>query len=311
MRLLVAVPIAVFAFAFGGSFAYHSLADASAPRAKPPRPAAGSERIAVSVRGVGTGDSYLWTVSLDGSDPVQLTRPGASESLNDAFTSWSPDGKTILFVRQVIENPADPTNPHLYAIAPDGTGLRQLTEDEAFDLLPSWAPDGSLIVFSRVVDEQSTDVFTMRPDGSGVARLTSSAAHEDMASFSPDGKRIIYTRVDRATEDLYVMNADGSGQTPFLEGPEHDGSPDWSPDGSRIAFVRDGRIAVIGSDGEGVRRLTRGGPPASNPQWSPNSSRILFTRDPGEVFVMKADGSGLVRVPIDGQAAGASWGPAE
>jgi Tol biopolymer transport system component len=312
-RLLVAVPIGVFALVFGASFAYHSRDSESPARAAPGVAAGGKELIAVSVRGDGVGDSYVWIVSLDGSERRRLTYPPeASVSVNDGYAAWSPGGETILIVRQVIEDPANPTNPHLYAIAPDGTGLRQLTRGQAFDLLPSWAPDGQAIVFSRVIDERATDVFTMRADGSGVVQLTDNpGVHEDMATFSPDGARIVYTRVDEKTEDLWVMNADGSGQEPLIQGPRQDGSPDFSPDGSQLAFVRDGHVAVASRDGTGVRLLTRGELGDSNPQWSPDGAKILFTRDPGEVFVMNADGSGLVRVPIEGQAGGASWGPAE
>jgi Tol biopolymer transport system component len=310
MRLFVAVPLIVFALAFGASFAYHSLADAGEPRADAASSAGdGRGRIAVSVRGAGTGDSYLWTVSLDGSDPVQLTRPSAGTSLNDGYTSWSPDGRTIVLVRQSFESGGQPTPPRLFAISPDGTGLRQLTRGNAIDFLPAWWPDGSRIVFSRVTGEAS-DLFAMDADGRNVVQLTDEPrVHEDMASVSPDGKRIVYTRVDETTEDLYVMNADGSGKTPLLRGPHQDGTPDWSPDGSRIAFVRDGHVAVMSSDGTGIRLLTRGELKDSGPQWSHEGTSLLFTRDPGEIYVMNADGSGLARVPIEGQAGGASWGP--
>lgn len=105
------------------------------------------------------------------------------------------------------------------------------------------------------------------------------------------------------------MNADGSRKTALLDGPEPDSSPAWSRDGSRIAFVRAGDIAVMNADGTGVRVLTRGMPEDSNPRWSPDGSRILFSREPGQVLVMDADGGDLARVPIDGEAAGASWEP--
>jgi Tol biopolymer transport system component len=321
---LAAIPVAVFALVFALSSAVFAL-DEEAPRAtttdrgvtrvaassdEPPA-ATGDERIALALRGEGVGDSYAWFVSLDGSNPVRLSEPpNATTTVNDAYTAWSPDGSTIVLVRQVIDANGQPTPPHLYAIAPDGTDLRRLTRGPQADLLPTWSPDGSRIAFSRVTGE-STDVFTMRSDGTDLRRLTSArTAHEDMPSYSPDGQLIAYARVEGG-EDIWVMNADGTEQRELLGGEGHDASPDWSPDGERIAFVRDGKIAVMNADGTGIELLTSGEIPDAGPQWSPDGTRILFTRDPGQVLVMNADGTGLVRVPIRGQVGGPSWGPLE
>jgi len=308
------VPVATFAVAFGASFAAHAVdrddqpVAANVGRTQPPG-ARGTERIAVAIR-AGESESYIYVLALDGSNRRQLTRPPQGGVAADSVAAWSPDGSAIVLSRQVIDDPADPSNPHLYAVSPDGGALRRLTSGAAFDILPAWAPDGSRIVFSRAVGEQSTDVFTMRPDGTDFVRLTDDLrVHEDTATYSPDGTRIVYTRVERDNGDVYVMNADGSGKTPLLTGPHVDGAPAFAPDGRRIAFVRDGHIAVAAEDGTGLRMLTSGELKDSHPQWAPDGERILFTRDPGSVYVMNADGSGLARVPIEGQASGASWEP--
>lgn len=321
MRILsrarwLAVPVATFMAVFAASFAVHAFdgnsepEDAEAGRSAAPREAKGRERIAVAIRD-GESESYIHVLALDGSNRRQVTRPPTGAVANDSLAAWSPDGSTFVLSRQVIEDRANPENPHLYAISPEGTGLRRLTQGAAFDILPAWAPDASRIVFSRVVGEQSTDVFTMRPDGTDVVRLTDDPrVYEDTATYAPDGTRIVYTRVARDNEDVYVMNADGSRKEALLAGPHEDGAPAFAPDGLRIAFVRDGHIAVAEAEGTDVRLLTSGELMDSHPQWSPDGTRILFTRDPGAIYVMNADGSGLARVPIDGQASGASWEPA-
>jgi len=304
-RALAIAPVAVFVVAFGVSFAVHSSDDSEPPAT--PSSAGGEERIVVSVR-EGEGAAYLWVVSVDGSDAVQITRaPSADATAADASPAWSPDGDWIAFSRQVVDRSGQPTRPRLYLVAPDGSTLRQLTSGDAFDIAPAWSPDSSRVLFGRLVGETTTDLFTVRLDGGGIVRLTDDPRrHEDLAGYSPDGQRIAYTSV-RRDEDIWVMNADGSGKELLLGGRPPDGLPAWSPDGRRIAFVHAARIAVMNADGSNARVL---GPKGTHPQWSPDGTRILFTGDPDGIFVMNADGSGLARVPIEGQAAGASWEPA-
>ena len=67
------------------------------------------------------------------------------------------------------------------------------------------------------------------------------------------------------------MNADGSNPTRLTDSPDREVIPAWSPDGTRIAYVT--RI------GEG--------------NW--------------DIYVMDADGSGTVRLTIDGFEAGGAF----
>ncbi len=325
LRWVAGVPLVVFALVFGASLVWFSLGGNEATRSaahasaegqhrSPNReelpPASGDERIAIALLGASERESYVWTVSLDGSNLIQLTRSAADgKTVNDSFTAWSPDGRTIAFVRSFVDAAGKPGLPHLFAMAPDGSRVRQLTRGSNPDLLPSWAPDGSRVAFARVVGE-ATDLFAIRPDSTGLTRLTNEPrVHEDMAAFSPDGGQIAYARVTKENEDLWLMDADGSNARELLAGEHADGSPAWSPDGTRIAFVRDGHVAVMEADGGDVRVLTSGELKDSHPQWSPDGTRILFTRDPGDILVMNADGSELARVPVQGVAGGASWAP--
>jgi TolB protein len=72
-------------------------------------------------------------------------------------------------------------------------------------------------------------------------------------------------------------------------------APAWSSDGGRIAFHRNGVVAVIDADGSNLRVLHNGG---ANPAWSPDGSKIVFNSlcCEGSIFVMNADGSGVVRL---------------
>jgi dipeptidyl aminopeptidase/acylaminoacyl peptidase len=84
--------------------------------------------------------------------------------------SWSPDGSTIVFVGSDLGSFGD---PDLFAIAPDGSGLRQLTTDgQAVDDL-TWSPDGTQIAFTRSTngDGSSCELVVMSADGSSAATI--------------------------------------------------------------------------------------------------------------------------------------------
>jgi Tol biopolymer transport system component len=68
--------------------------------------------------------------------------------------AWSPDGGRIAFDYHDV----------IYVINADGTGLRRLAQNAAFE---SWSPDGRKLIISRL-----TGLWVMNADGSGERNLT-------------------------------------------------------------------------------------------------------------------------------------------
>jgi Tol biopolymer transport system component len=86
---------------------------------------------------------------------------------------WAPRGDLIAFKRSVV--PATgPGENHLFLVAPDGSGLRDLTDDpEVQDGDPSWSPDGSKLVFASVGPRGLYyQIWVMDEDGNGRTRVT-------------------------------------------------------------------------------------------------------------------------------------------
>ncbi len=134
------------------------------------------------------------------------------------------DGKRIVF--SMRRNLAD--SYHLYEIAADGTGLRQLTfAADVDDLDPLYLADDS-IVFSSTREPKycmcnrhiMANLFRMEADGANIHQIGKSTLFEGHASLMPDG-RILYDRweyVDRNFGDaqaLWTVNPDGTGHAVY------------------------------------------------------------------------------------------------
>ena len=124
-------------------------------------------------RGWYTFDVGLYTVRSDGSD---LTRIGKGLSLPFlSVPSWAPDSSELAFAMRGEEGTG------VYAVRPDGSGLRLITPTPDDASLVSWSPDGAEILF--LADTMSV----VRPDGTGLRKLGEAP---DYAAWSPDSSRI-------------------------------------------------------------------------------------------------------------------------
>ena len=81
------------------------------------------------------GDWDLWVVNADGSGQRQLTRVGA----DTARAAWSPDGKRIAF-HSTRDKPTGSQimDYEIYVMDADGSNIRRLTFNKAFDAHPDW-----------------------------------------------------------------------------------------------------------------------------------------------------------------------------
>ena len=130
------------------------------------------------------------------------------------------DGKKILFSYRKGGQPFY----HLYEINIDGTGLKQLTNEEFDDIEPIYLPDGDIVFCSsranRFVQCYFVRVATVhrcKPDGSDIRALSCNIEQDNTPWLLPDG-RILHQRweyIDRSQvrfHHLWTMNPDGTNQ---------------------------------------------------------------------------------------------------
>jgi TolB protein len=180
-----------------------------------------------------------------------------------------------------------------------------------------WAPDGRRFVLAgKRRSEQFLGLYVFDETGTNARRITPDGWEAQYPAWSPDGRRIAFTHVVPPNAfDIWVVNADGGGLRQLTGEPGSDNYAAWSPDGGSIVYSSDDRskrngLWLMDADGSDQRYLTAGG----EPQWEPGDW-IIFDCDlqdpelPGQVCVVRPDGSEVARLPLGREAAFPNWLP--
>lgn len=263
---------------------------------------------------------WLWTVNADGTNLTKVTE------INPGYiygTSWSPDGRRIVF------GFFDGYTCDIYTLDLDTSELKNLTATSAIEeAWPSWSPDGKKIAFTTALIDPSTQKFTsssiclMDADGGKQSTLLSSSDPENYyydgpLAWSPDGKKILHLSVFYkprmyANGDICLIDVKTGEEVNLSNSPDiHDGAPSWSPEGKKILFTSNPggnrEIYVMDADGTNLTKLTDGRGSKSSPSWSPNGKKIVFTIggwrpiddewvSTDDIYIMDADGSNVTNL---------------
>jgi Tol biopolymer transport system component len=178
-----------------------------------------------------TSANGIWLMRSNGTAQRRVTKNPFRDACCDTDPNFSPNGKLITFVR--IKE--DGRQQALFAVRPNGTGLRQLTPYSwEVAVKHDWSPDGKLIVLTTNADwvrpNQSANLVTIRPDGSGMKNLTGFTGRTENAfagSFSPDGKQIVFRIESGDTYSLAVIDRDGGNLQRITTGKGRPRFIDW------------------------------------------------------------------------------------
>ena len=199
----------------------------------------------------------------------------------------------IVFARHPPgEGPEVEAQSEIFAVRPDGSGLRQLTFNEHFDADPTWSPDRRYVAYKSVRDGQA-DIWVLDTRSGEERRITETDMEKWRLAWSPRGDTIAYTGIYEERSDIFIVGVEGGEPRNLTEpvGIEWAWGPSWSPDGERITFVRheDGwnneiYVLDVWSDDPHVENLSRHDAVDIWPAWSPHGDVILFWSDREDVF---------------------------
>ncbi len=170
----------------------------------------------------------IYTIPVKGGEPKKLTKsPG-----QDRYPCWSPDGKSIAFVRSHVKSKGEYVWD-IYIIPSRGGDVRKLTSesDDVSRAYIDWSPDGKLIAYF------SKDTIRVIPVQGGepriVVKVEDVSSHSELA-WSPDGSKLVYS----SKGSIWVVSLDGGEPEEIKTGLDAKATHlSCSPDGKKIAFT--------------------------------------------------------------------------
>jgi TolB protein len=124
-------------------------------------------------------DTKIYSIDVDSGRVRTLISGGVN-----TYPSWSPDMKKIVF-RKIIGD----MNSEVFVASSNGTNLRNITNNPAFDGWPAWSPDGKWIAFAsnmRPVSATSTNL-RVKPSGAESKKTTQPRAEKNMSAAQSPG----------------------------------------------------------------------------------------------------------------------------
>jgi dipeptidyl aminopeptidase/acylaminoacyl peptidase len=258
----------------------------------------------------------LWKQRVDAVTAEEITAgPGY-----DYEPDWSPDGKTVVFVRYWHDA------MQLCALDVSTGSVTQLTTGADVNLEPRWSPNGQKIAFVSTKGTGHFHIFVGRFGKAGFTYAPWSVDRQSKVAryyYSPFDQQLSPTWAPDGSELIYVDNPDvayGSGwlwrrridqakpaQLIHREETNWKVSPDWSPDGKRVVYSsyagrQTNQLWLVTAGGEDYPiQITYGEFDSTRPRWSPDGSQIAFISNQSkstELWLQEAVGGARHKLAI-------------
>lgn len=202
----------------------------------------------------------------------------------------------------------------IYSLRPDGSDLRQITNDRAEDTDPAFSPDGTHLAFASR-RQNNWDIYLLNLETGQESRLTHSPHYDGAPAWSPDGHALAYESYQSGNLDIWQIAVQpGSGRRPAVNLTQNaeagDFAPAFHPDGQSLTFSswRGGSQDLYRlnlADG-GLQQLTNSLSAELQPVWSPDGRQLAYVQNAlgtREVFSLDP----ALPPTADGPAAQITW----
>src|SRR5439155_19605789 len=128
-----------------------------------------------------------------------------------AMPSWAPDGSRLIVHARRKDEKQKVATRNVWTAAPDGSGLKRITDGAKDEYHASLSPDGRKLLYVSELNG-SRDLWLADADGEKPVPPTDQPGSEDQPAWSPDGRQIAYAAFPKegGSFDLWLVNVDGS-----------------------------------------------------------------------------------------------------
>ena len=227
--------------------------------------------------------------------------PSGGDGSDDSYPVFSPDGRTIGFVRN------SGSQPGIYLYRRDSRNTeRVMAAKSAFKRL-AWSTGGESLFFASIQSPGNDRLWKLNVRGGQVEPVAGTGAGASEPSVAKGVDRIVFLQ-QTLDSNLYRVRLSASSPASVEQLPgtiRRETHPDISPDGSRLVFVSDrtgySELWTVTPSGGDPRPVTSLKTLARHPRWAPDGQRLAFVGleagpNNHDLYVVDASGGGMRRL---------------
>ena len=166
-----------------------------------------------------TGNVELYVMNLQTKRLTRLTR---TLHANEASPSWSPDGRSIIYVSD-----EEGGRPQVFRINMGERSGRRLVHSLRESVAPDWSPNGDKIAFCGKAGG-TYGIYVCTLDGRFVLVSPNDGCNYEDPSWAPDGRHIVASRSGGGGRTLVLLDAEGDSQVNLTPYAGDWYLPDWA-----------------------------------------------------------------------------------